>query len=81
MTYAEMKITGNKERAEKLNRIHTTTVEGQKYNFWSDDILVGTYAENESGEIKRLTGGTYIHKDLTVRKAIASRYGHKTFRK
>lgn len=56
-------------------------VEGQKYEVWSDYIERATFAKATSGEVKRICGGGYIHADLTVRKAIANAFGHKTFRK
>ena len=59
----------------------TTTVEGKTYTVWSDFIARATFAENEAGEAKKLCGSGYIHNDLTVRKAIAVAFGHKTFRK
>ena len=57
------------------------TVEGKTYKVWSDFIMRATYAENEDGEVKMIHSNGYINKDLTVRKAIAIRFGHKTFRK
>lgn len=58
------------------------TVQGQKYMVWSDFNTRSTYAQNMSTlETRRLCGSGYIHKDLTVRKAIATAYGLNSFRK
>lgn len=57
------------------------TVQGETYEVWSDFIQRATYARNAAGETKRLCAGGYIHNDLTVRKAIANRFGLKSFRK
>ena len=56
-------------------------VAGKTYTVWSDFIMRATYAEDENGIVKRLCGSGYIHKDLTVRKAIANAFGLTTFRK
>ena len=61
--------------------VHTTTVEGKTYRYWSDFIMRGTYAEDEDGNRKRIKGSGYLTKDLTARKAIALVFGHKSFRK
>lgn len=61
--------------------IRTTTVQGQTYEVWSSYIDRCTYAKNASGEIKKLSASGYIHKDLTVRKAIAAAFGLNSFRK
>lgn len=57
------------------------TVEGKVYKVWADFCQRATIAENEQGEQKQISGGGYIHNDLTVRKAIAARFGHQSFRK
>lgn len=58
------------------------TVEGIAYEVRGDFIERGTFATNmETGEIKQLSYSGYISNDLTVRKAIANAFGHKTFRK
>lgn len=58
------------------------TVQGQKYMVWSDFNTRSTYAQKiGSMETRRLCGSGYIHKDLTVRKAIAAAYGLDSFRK
>lgn len=62
-------------------QITTTTVQKQTYKVWSDYIKRGTFAENEKGEVKMISAGGYIHKDLTVRKAIANAFGLDSFRK
>lgn len=62
--------------------IRTTTVKGITYRVWSDFNLRGTLAENaETGEVKQISDGGYITKDLTVRKAIAAAFGLDSFRK
>lgn len=62
-------------------QIHTTTVEGKTYRYWSDFIQRATFAESEDGDVIRIHGNGYINNDLTVRKAIAAAFGHKTFKK
>ena len=62
-------------------QIHTTTVEGKVYKYWSDFSWRATFAENEDGDVVKIHGNGYIHKDLTARKAIAAAFGHKTFKK
>lgn len=59
----------------------TTTVQGQSYEVWSDFNARCTFAKNASGEVKAISASGYIHNDLTVRKAIAARFGHSSFRK
>lgn len=61
--------------------IRTTTIQGKTYTFWSNFNDRCTYAKNEDGETKRISDGGYIHKDLTVRKAIAIHFGLDSFRK
>lgn len=56
-------------------------VAGKQYKVWSDFIKRCTFAEDENGEVKAISGSGYIHNDLTVRKAIACRFGLATFRK
>ena len=58
-----------------------TTVEGKRYKVWSDFIMRATYAEDENGTVRAICTSGYISKDLTIRKEIAIRFGHKTFRK
>lgn len=64
-----------------IGTIHTTTVEGKTYKYYSDFIYRGTFAEDEEGNRKLIKSSGYISKDLTARKAIAIVFGHKTFRK
>lgn len=62
--------------------IRTTTVNGTTFEVWSDFIARGTFAKNtQTGETKKIQGSGYIHKDLTVRKAIAMVFKMPTFRK
>lgn len=62
--------------------IRTTTVQGTTYEVWSDFSKRGTFAKNTTtGETKTISSGHYIHNDLTVRKEIAIRFGHSSFRK
>lgn len=61
--------------------IHMTTVEGKSYKVWSDFITRATYAEDNNGDKRCIKAGGYISNDLSMRKAIAIRFGHKTFRK
>lgn len=62
--------------------IHTTTVNGTEYTYWSDFIARGTFAKNsKTGEVKQISSSGYIHNDLTVRKNIAWSFGEPTFRK
>ena len=56
-------------------------VNGKKYQVWSDFNKRATFAEDENGNVKKLCGGGYIHKDITVRKAIACIFKLSTFRK
>ena len=59
-----------------------TTVNKQAFIFWADFIRRGTMAQNvATGETKQISFSGYVHKDLTVRKAIASKFGLPTFRK
>lgn len=57
------------------------TVMGKTYKVWSDYIKRGTYAMDENGTEKRICGGGYISKDLSIRKAIANTFGLESFRK
>lgn len=62
--------------------IRTTSVNGTAYEVWSDFIARATFAKNiETGEVKTISSSGYIHKDLTVRKAIACVFHLPTFRK
>ena len=65
-----------------IGTVRTFTVNGTEYNVWSDFIARSTFAKNtETGEIKTIKSGGYIHNDLTVRKAIAVVFHLPTFRK
>ena len=61
--------------------IRTTTVDGKNYKVYGDFIKRCTIAEDENGTKKAISANGYISNDLTVRKAIAIHFGHKTFRK
>lgn len=64
-----------------IGTIRTTTVEGKNYKVYADFIKRCTIAEDENGTKKAISASGYIINDLTVRKAIAIHFGHKTFRK
>ena len=62
--------------------ITTTQVSGIQFEVYSDFIARGTFATNlQTGETKMIQCSGYIHRDLTVRKAIALVFGLPTFRK
>lgn len=61
--------------------IRQYTVAGKTYKVFADFVNRGTYAQNEDGITKRIYGGGYITKDLTVRKAISYAFQTGTFRK
>lgn len=57
------------------------TVNGTDFLFWGDFIHRGTAAYNtETNETRWISEGGYIHKELTVRKAIAIAFNLPTFR-
>ena len=57
-------------------------VNGTYFIMWADYDKRGCFARNEdTGEIKQISGGYYINRDLTVRKEIALRFHLPTFRK
>ena len=61
---------------------YSTTVNGIRFEHWGDFVRRSTMAQNmETGEIKAISSSGYVHKDLTVRKAIAQHFGLSTFRK
>ena len=61
---------------------HSTTIQGNPFTYFSDFGYRGTFAINEvTGEIRQISFSGYIHKDLTVRKAIAASFGLTSFRK
>jgi len=49
-------------------------VKGQQFKVWSDYIERATFAESESGEIKKLRSSGYIHAERTVKKAIKTMF-------
>lgn len=62
--------------------MRSTTVNGIKFEVWSDFVARATFARNtDTGEEKSISSSGYIHNDLTVRKAIAVRFQLPTFRK
>lgn len=63
------------------SKVEMVTVAGKEYEVYSDFIMRRTYAVNADGEKKAISGGGYIHNELTVRKAIARAFGLSTFRK
>lgn len=81
MSWKEQEIIREKDACKEAGRLHCTSVEGRQYTYWAVPMLRGTFAESEEGEIKQIHGSGYITNDLTARKEIAVRYGHKTFRK
>lgn len=61
---------------------NSTTIQGNPFTYFSDFGYRGTFATNElTGETKQISFSSYIHKDLTVRKAIAAAFGLTSFRK
>ena len=62
-------------------QIRMNQVAGKQYKVWSDFIARATFAEDENGVVKQISGSGYITNDLTVRKAIAYAFGLTTFRK
>lgn len=74
-------IRRNKEFCDRAGRTQITTVEGKSYEVWSDFIERCTFAQDEDGEFKAISSNGYIHNDLTVRKAIANHFGHKSFKR
>ena len=70
-----------KEDKNMKGTVRETMVGGQIYKVWSDFILRGTYAEDEAGNVQRIYGGGYLSNDLSIRKAIANKFGLPTFRK
>ena len=56
-------------------------VAGKTFKVWADFNKRGCFAEDENGTIKQISGSGYITNDLTVRKAIANKFGLSTFRK
>lgn len=62
-------------------QVRMNQVAGKQYKVWSDFIARATFAEDENGVVKQISGSGYITNDLTVRKAIACAFGLATFRK
>ena len=59
----------------------TTTVQGRTYKVWDDFRKRCTMAQSDEGEVKRIRCNGYLGNDLSIRKAIASSYNLKSFRK
>lgn len=81
----EYKIDSWQRMRDSLNddfpgTVKIVTVQGQPYKVWGDFIDRATYAESPSGEKKRISSGGYISNELTIRKAIAQRFGLSSFR-
>lgn len=75
-------IPNNTTSQEDTTMTYTTTVQGIPFSYKADFIKRGTLATNEvTGETKQISFSGYIHKDLTVRKAIAAVFGLPSFRK
>lgn len=64
-----------------MGSVVDATVQGKTYKVWSDFSRRSTLAEAEDGVVCEISAGGYIHKDLTVRKAIAAAWGLGSFRK
>lgn len=57
-------------------------VAGTYFVVWADYIKRGCFARNEeTGEVRQISGSGYINRDLTVRKEIAIHFDMPTFRK
>lgn len=58
-----------------------TKVSNQEFEVWGDFRKRGTMAKNlKTGEIKQISYSGYISNDITVRKAIAQKFGLPSFR-
>lgn len=75
-----MTATNTKYSYEHANEC-ITTVQGEAYTVWDNYKCRGTFAQNEAGEVKRIKSNGYLSNDLTVRKAIATSFNLKSFRK
>ena len=62
-------------------QMQVVTVMGQEYQVQSDFIKRGTFATNANGECKQISYSGYISNELTIRKAIANKFGLESFRK
>lgn len=51
-------------------QVRTFNVKGHSFSVWSDFIMRATYAENENGVTKQLSGGGYISAERTIKNAI-----------
>lgn len=64
------------------SNVKFVTVQGTEFRTWSDFIARGTFAENlETGEVKIIKSSGYLSNDISIRKAIALRFGLPSFRK
>lgn len=64
------------------SKIQTVTVNGEEYQVWSDYIKRGTLAKCvKTNGVKVIKRNGYISNELTIRKAIATAFGLRTFRK
>jgi hypothetical protein len=71
-----------KGKRKMKSNLRTTTVQGTEFRVWSDFIARATFAENtETGEVKAISSSGYLSADLSIRKAIAIRFGLPSFRK
>lgn len=84
MNWRDRRIEEYKQWAERHGRVHTTTVAGYEFKYWSDTTYRCTFAESEDlpdAGILKIHSNGYITNDLTVRKAIATTFELVTFRK
>lgn len=64
------------------SKTQTVTVNGEAYEVWSDYIKRGTLAKCvNTNDVKVIKHSGYISNELTIRKAIATAFGLRTFRK
>ena len=64
------------------SNVKFTNVQGLEFVVWSDFIARGTFAKNlETDEVKKISSSRYLSADLSIRKAIARRFGLPSFRK
>ena len=50
--------------------VRNIEVSGRNFRVWSDFIKRGTFAQDDKGEVKQLSGSGYISAERTVKKAI-----------